>query len=89
MKKISLLDYLIRFLCQYLGKKRHFNRSLGVARYPSGLWTLWIGLGKFRFVIKKNGSWMLLEFWTPARSFTIETGFSKFPGFRAHLWRAV
>jgi len=89
MKKISLLDYLIRFLSQYLGKRRHFNRSLGLARNQSGVWTLWIFAGKFRLIAKKNGSWILLECWTPTRSFTIETGFSKFPGFRVNLWRSA
>lgn len=88
MKKISLLDYLIRFLCQYLGKKRRFRmRSTGLARSQFGVWTLWISAGKFRLIVKKNRTWLLLECWIPTRAFTIETGFSRFPRFRAHLYK--
>ena len=64
-------------------------KHLGLARYPSGLWTVWISLGKFRVVLKKNRTWILLECWGPTRCLTIETGFSTFPGFRVRLWRTA
>jgi len=61
-------------------------KRLGLAHSQSGVWTLWISLGKFRLILKKNKVWALLELWVPTRSFTIETGFARFPGFRVRFW---
>ena len=61
-------------------------KRLGLARNQFGVWTLWIFLGKFRLVAKKNRAWMFLEFCVPLKAFTIESGFPRFPGFRVNVW---
>jgi len=64
-------------------------KRLGLARNQFGVWTLWIFAGKFRLIAKKNRTWILLECCIPTRAFTIETGLSRFPGFRANIWRPL